>query len=75
MTKHKFIYGEPPEGTLTLGVVYHVLAIDRIRNAFECVGIGEDPPKVLGYVIVEEVQVAERFYDPEEYRDNYKERP
>jgi hypothetical protein len=47
--KHKFIYGEPPGGTLTLGVVYHMLRERPIRMAFEELGI--NPPDVLGYVI------------------------
>ena len=45
----KFIYEEPEEGTSTLGVVYHVLRKQSIRETFEYVGL--IPPKVLGYVV------------------------
>ncbi|MGH8655138.1 MAG: hypothetical protein ACREYE_24540 [Gammaproteobacteria bacterium] len=45
----KFIYGEPEEGTSTLGVVYHMLKERDIKAHY--VAMGEEPPKVLGYVI------------------------
>ena len=51
-TKYRYVPGEPPEGTLTLGVVYHMLHEKAVRVAFaEC---GLEPPRALGYVVVDE---------------------
>ena len=52
MSKYRFIEGEPPEGTPTLGVVYHMIRQRAIRERFEDVGI--EPPHALGYVVVDE---------------------
>ena len=52
MSKYRFVEGEPPEGTMTLGVVYHLLHEPRINVAFKANdGV---PPDVLGYVVVDE---------------------
>ena len=52
MSKYRFVEGEPPEGTPTLGVVYHVARQKAIRVCFEECGLTS--PIVLGYVVVDE---------------------
>ena len=52
MSTYRFIEGEPPEDTPTFGVVYHIVRQRAIRECFEDVGL--EPPRVLGYVVVDE---------------------
>ena len=52
MSKYRYINGEPPEGTPTLGVVYHMLHQKAIKAHF--IAAGNEPPEVYGYVVVDE---------------------
>lgn len=51
-TKYRYVPGEPPEGTPTLGVVYHMIQERYIADMAHRLGF--DCPLVIGYVVVDE---------------------
>jgi hypothetical protein len=56
--RYKFIGKEDMvDGMPTLGVVYHMLRERDIRNRY--IDDGDEPPKVLGYILVSEREEGE----------------
>ena len=63
MSKYRYVEGMPPEGTLTLGVVYHITRERDIADSF--MGRVPDytsPPPAIGYVVVDEDEKKERKF-------------